>query len=445
MGFLVMDEAFDEWESPKNKWTRGHNVYPPRYFGYSEDFHQNCEEDLSAMVKRDRNHPSVILWSIGNEIDYPNDPYCHPLFKTIDNNVAGKPSDERIYDPNKPNAERLTAIAKKLYDVVKRCDDSRLITSALAFPELSNAIGFADVLDAVGYNYKEHLYKEDHKKYPNRIITGAENGKDIAQWLSVMENDFIAGQFLWAGADFLGETVGWPCRGSEVGLLDTAGFEKPVYYHRQSLWQNKPELKIFTFRLEDISPGESLVYSNAASRCWNYAEGDSVGVICFTNASEPRLYINGEPTPAGERNSEGFFYWQIPFAAGELKCSAPGWPDDVLRGAGRAVSLVAASKETRISVDGLELAHVIIEATDNNGALDARCDARVEIETDGPGVILAIENGDLWDSSDCSKNSRRMKNGRALVYAASSGERGKFTVTAKARGMKSAAIVIESV
>jgi beta-galactosidase/beta-glucuronidase len=163
MGFLAIDEAFDEWEGCKNKWWQGHNVYPPKRFGYSDAFPMWHEADLTAMVKRDRNHPSIILWSIGNEIDYPNDPYAHPLFDSMTgNNDANKPEAERIYDPNRPNAERLVTVSGRLSAIVKRHDCTRPVTAALAFPELSNKTGFADTLEVVGYNYKEQLYEADH-------------------------------------------------------------------------------------------------------------------------------------------------------------------------------------------------------------------------------------------------------------------------------------------
>jgi len=131
LGFVVMDEAFDEWEGPKNKWSTGHNVYPPKHEGYYEDFIQWHQQDLTDMVLRDRNHPSVIMWSIGNEIDYPNDPYCHPLFTSMTgNNDANKPAAERQYNPNKPNAERLTVLCKILSNIVKQTDSTRPVTVA---------------------------------------------------------------------------------------------------------------------------------------------------------------------------------------------------------------------------------------------------------------------------------------------------------------------------
>ena len=179
LGFLVMDEAFDEWEGIKNKWWQGHNVYPPKHFGYGSDFPTWHRIDLESMVRRDRNHPSIILWSIGNEIDYPNDPYVTPLFREmLGNNDAGKPAAERMYDARKPDASRLARVARELVDIVHELDTTRPVTSAMSFPELSNHTGYADVLDLSGYNYREYFYEEDHRTYPGRVMLGSENSHD---------------------------------------------------------------------------------------------------------------------------------------------------------------------------------------------------------------------------------------------------------------------------
>ncbi|MDR1599545.1 MAG: beta galactosidase jelly roll domain-containing protein [Oscillospiraceae bacterium] len=241
MGFLVMDEAFDEWELPKNKWTRGHNVYPPSHNGYYEDFPEWGERDLVDLVRRDRNHPSVVMWSVGNEVDYPNDPYAHPLFmEATGNNDANKPQREREYNPDKPDAGRLPVIAARLAAIVRREDPTRPVLFASALPELSTRIGMFDSLDMLAYNYKEELYDEDHARFPNLPILGSENSHSTDAWQAVLDREFVCGQFLWTGIDFLGETRGWPCHGSMAGNLTTAGFEKERYYERAALWSTDP-------------------------------------------------------------------------------------------------------------------------------------------------------------------------------------------------------------
>jgi beta-galactosidase/beta-glucuronidase len=328
LGLLVIDEAFDEWENTKNKWSRGHNVYPPKYQGYAEDFHEWGERDLRAMIRRDRNHPSVILWSIGNEIDYPNDPYAHPSFiEMTGNNDSGKPEESLAYNPDRPNMERICVIARKLSAVVKSEDPTRPVTAAAAFPELSAKLGFFESLDVVGYNYKEHLYEQDHASFPDKPIFGSETKHSPEAWQAVVDKDFIAGQFLWTGVDFLGETQGWPKHGSSAGLLDLAGFEKPEFYVRRQMWTGKP------------IPADTPHGEGAALKLAPVEQGGSEG-----NIVQIEVYIVDAKGGTVENNS----------------------------------SLIT------VSVMG--------------------------------GTLAGIENGDLYDNTPYSSNSRRVRNGKAVIY-----------------------------
>lgn len=447
LGFLVIDEAFDEWEGVKNKWVKGHNVYPPAHYGYYEDFPVWHEADLTQMILRDRNHPSVILWSIGNEIDYPNDPYCHPMFKMVTgNNDKNKPLSERLYDPNRPNAERLVEIAKRLAAIVKKLDATRPVTAALAFPELSNITGLADCLDVVGYNYKEHLYEEDHRKYPGKIILGTENTKGLKEWEYVIRNDFISGQFLWTGIDFLGETQGWPCHGSEAGLLDIAGFEKPNFYFRQSLWSDKPMVKLFTSSKEDRF--ESFDYNKELTLLWNYPEGKMVQVVCFTNCNETELFIN-EKSYGRKRIQDypdGYITWIVPFTQGELRAVATNDKGEtaecVLKTTGEPAAVRLACTDDFLMADQRDITHVIAEIIDSEGNVVCNAENEIHVTVDGEGSLLGLESGNLWDTTPYYEPFRRTYNGRLLIYVEAGREEGNVKVTAKAEGLKTAEIII---
>lgn len=233
LGLLVMDEASDEWEFPKRKWLKGWNQGTPGFEGTFDFFEEWIDRDVADMVRRDRCHPSVFLWSIGNEVDYPNDPYSHPVLngdKDMTQPVYGG------YKPEQPNAERIGTIAKRLSAVVRSIDSSRAVTGALAGVVMSNETAYPEAVDVVGYNYTESRYVEDHKKYPKRVIYGSENRHDLAAWQAVTENEHIFGQFLWTGIDYLGESGPWPARGSEAGLIDLAGFVKPNGWVRARMW-----------------------------------------------------------------------------------------------------------------------------------------------------------------------------------------------------------------
>ncbi len=413
MGLLVMDEAFDEWEGAKNKWWQGHNVYPPKRFGYAEDFPQWHKADLEAMVKRDRNHPSIIMWSIGNEIDYPNDPYVTPLFnEVLGNNDANKPAAERRYDVRKPDAGRLAVVAKELTGIVHNLDTTRPVTSALSFPELSTRTGYADVLDASGYNYKEQFYAEDHVRFPDRVIYGSENSHAPTAWYYVLDNDYICGQFLWTGVDFLGECKGWPVRISQAGMLDLAGYEKPLYALRKSLWTTEPYVRIAAGPAGDeprATWGQQFV--------WDGEEGALMNVSCYTNASKVELFLNGQSLGVKEIGDHDGCraMWEVPFQPGTLRAVIDG-AEDTLCTTGKAENICLKADVEKLKADGLSIAQVEVTLFDAEGRL-ANCDDQVVYyQLLGDAEILGIENGKPDDLTPYAETYRATYHGRALVY-----------------------------
>lgn len=406
MGFLVIDEAFDEWEASKNKWHIGHNVYPPKHEGYAEDFPEWHERDLTALVKKNRNHPSIIMWSIGNEIDYPNDPYCHPLFNIMTgNNDKNKPDEEKKYNPNKPNMNRLSVIARDLSNIVKKLDLTRPVTAALAFPELSTQIGYIDALDVVGYNYKEHLYRDDHKRFPDKPFLGSENGHSYDAWQAVVKNDFISGQFLWTGIDYLGECAGWPYHGSQSGLLTTAGFEKPEYYRRKSFWSDKEMIHIVTARKgNDESEWKEM------NESWNYITGEVIVVRCYTNVKNPQLFLNGIlQSQFIDTSDKGYLTWNVVFEEGKLEAIA-GEVRHKLETVGAATTI----RLKPISIeDIIQIELEILDCNNRNVYFDK---SRIDIEVKGVGKLVAIDNGDLRDVTDYTASYRDTNRGRLIIY-----------------------------
>ena len=408
LGFFVMDEAFDEWDGCKNKWWQGHNVYPPKHFGYYEDFPEWHSRDLSDMIKRDRNHPSVILWSIGNEIDYPNDPYVHHAFSAaVGNNDANKPKQEIKYDENKPDAKRLTVTAKELVKIVKEHDVTRPVTAAISFPEMSEIIGLTDTLDIAGYNYREYLYEDSRKRVPERILLGSENGNGDNEWKTVRDNGYMSGQFIWTGIDYLGEARGWPVRVSPSGFIDLSGFPKPSYYKRKAMWSEKLTSKAVTVKCgENAEPDFS----------WDYKNGEKVTVICYTNGIKAELFLNGVSMGKKELSDEKLceVSWDINYCDGEITVVAEGEN-------GETITDCLKTPNGEIHIEPNEIVNGDIFQTevllkDENGTLVTKSDRELTAHCEN-GEILGLENGIPDDLTPYTSKTRKTKNGRLIVYS----------------------------
>jgi beta-galactosidase len=440
MGFLVMDEAFDEWEEGKNKWIQGWNVGTPGKAGYHTYFKEWADRDIEDMVRRNYNHPSIILWSIGNEIDYPNDPYSHPVLNTGRNpQIYG-----RGYSPTNPSATRLTEIARQLVGDVKKKDTTRPVTAALAGVVMSNEVGYPEALDIVGYNYQEYRYPEDHSKYPNRVIYGSENGMAFIAWKAVEDNDYISAQYLWTGVDYLGEARAWPSRSNMAGILDLAGFKKPQYYFRQSLWSDKPMVYVATASLSGSNAGRRNI-----SESWNYHNSDSVRINCFTNCTEAELFINSKSS--GKKlladNPEKTLTWNVLYEPGELLVK--GYKNGKqaatysLKTSGAAHTFQVEASGVPFHTGSRQLAHIEIKLVDEKGVAVPDASDEIVVEITGPAKLLGLESGSSISHEDYKSNHRKALNGKLLAYVQSTGQTGRIGIHISAPGLEAKEIKLQ--
>ena len=438
LGLLVMDEASDEWEFPKRKWVEGWNVGTPSFDGTYDFFEEWIDRDVTDMVRRDRNHPSIILWSIGNEVDYPNDPYSHPVLDGK-NSAINQPMFGG-YDPNRPNAERIGKIAKRLAACVRSVDTSRPVTGALAGVVMSNETEYPEAVDVVGYNYTENRYDEDHATYPKRVIYGSENGTGYEAWKAVRDKEFIFGQFIWTGTDYLGESGRWPSRGLHTGLLDFGSFAKPRGHFRAALWCEEPVCYIGTYpkpqpraQRQGNRPQREWLTQDAPD-VWNYTEGQLIRVVCYTNAAQSRLLLNGKEVGAMKPHDDeqGITYWDIPYAPGNLvaeACDAEGKVTATyqIQTSGRPHHLVVTTDKEVIGTDR-RIAHLTVQVLDEEGRLVKLADNNITCTVEGPARLLGLENSDNTDMGDYTDNRQRVFMGQLLAYIQSTGEQGTVTV-----------------
>ncbi|WP_084591710.1 glycoside hydrolase family 2 TIM barrel-domain containing protein [Gilvimarinus agarilyticus] len=445
LGLLVQAEIFDEWDNPKdkrlNQWER-HDDDISR--GYAEVFQSEAEHDLKDPIKRDRNHPSIIMWSIGNEIEW-----TYPRYKEatgyFDMNASGNYfynlpfiSPEEIHQRFHGSEEGeyvLEKTAKKLSQWVKELDVTRPVTANMILPSVSHISGYADALDIIGYSYRRVIYDYGHRLFPGKMIMGTENVVQWHEWKAVEERDFIAGTFLWTGIDYLGESNdGWPRKALESGMLDTAGFKTPSFHMYKTLWNDEPHVHI-TSQTANKSlykvDGDNVVEKEPNSwdtrvwfwqdvnRHWNYNPGESVIVEVLTNCPRVELFQgdNSLGVQALADNSDRELKWAVNFESGELLAKGLdgcGASDEVVT-AGSPSQLAISVDKTQLSVDPNKVAHIEVQLTDANNIPVHHQEKRLQFNVSDNVQLLGLDSGNSRTIDKYQDTQVLTSEGRALA------------------------------
>ncbi|MFT3991435.1 MAG: glycoside hydrolase family 2 TIM barrel-domain containing protein [Luteolibacter sp.] len=416
MGFLVMDEFFDCWTKGKNK--HDYHLY----------FKEWSHQDLRDGILRDRNHPSVIFYSVGNE----------------------------IHDTPKP--EIAIPILKGLVEVSHQADPTRPATQALFRPNVSKDFdnGLADLLDVIGVNYRDAELLKAWQDKPGRKIVGSEQKHDRETWLLCRDNPQHAGQFLWTGIDYLGESWGWPVTTYNSGLIDRAGFIEPRGYERQSWWSEKPMLKALRRIGQDdaapVDPGyETVAWERRQVLFPDWtpanAKPHDENVEVYSNASEVELFLNEKSLGKKPVRKDYPLNWSVPFEAGTLKAVA--YQDgkevaaDVLQTAGKPAKVVLKADRGKLTNSWNDAANVEVSVVDDKGVLVPTASNTIIFNVEGGGKILGVDNGNMVSHEEFQVNRRQAYQGQALVILRGTKDGDKVTFTAKSEGLEGAKLVFE--
>ena len=433
LGLLVIDESFDCWKIGKNN------------NDYSKYFNQWWQRDLESMVLRDRNHPSIIMWSIGNEIPERGD---HSAIET----------------------------AKMLANAIKKIDTDRPITSAIVNngKDWSKFDTLMAVHDVAGYNYNLHTAPDDHKRVPSRIIVQTESYPKDAfnNWKLVQENNFVIGDYVWTALDYLGESgIGrwyysgdvpgehwennfFPYHGAYCGDIDLIGWRKPISHYRSMLYNNNEKLYMAVREPEpeplEIKTTWWSVYPTWESWTWPGFEGKTVQVEVYSKYPKVRLYQNnkliGEEATTREQQFKATF--SVPYSAGVVK--AVGVENDkemestMLQTAGVAAKLKLSADRKEILANGQDLSFVTIEITDKDGVFQPNATDRLHFKIDGPGTIAGVDNADLKDVEQYVGNTRKAWKGRALVVIKSNHHAGEIKLSVTSNGLEEKSVIIKA-
>ncbi len=418
MGLLVMDEFFDCWTVGKNRYD---------YHLYFDDWSKIDERDT---ILRDRNHPSIILYSVGNEIH------------------------------DTPKQDLAKRILTGLVEVAHENDPTRPVTQALFRPNVSGDYtnGLADLLDVIGTNYRDQELLDAHRANPNRKIIGTEQGHELKTWLACRDHPEHAGQFLWTGIDYLGEARRWPRIGFGSGLLDRTGMPRPVAFQRQSWWSEKPMVaiarRVGADELAPTDPG----YESADLRRpqvlfmdWTprKTEPHEENVEVYSNCEEVELLLNGKSLGIKSKPADDSARsWKVPYAPGILKAIGRNnrkiAATQELSTAGAPAKILLSADRNQLTPAWDDVCTVNVSVVDQNGVLIPNANDLIQFRIEGPAVIAAVDNGDNASHEPFQAMERRAYQGRCIAMIKANAEHGRITLTASAAGLKTASLSIQA-
>lgn len=467
MGFIVMDETFDMWRKRKT----AHD--------YSRYFNEWHERDLTDLILRDRNHPSVFIWSIGNEVlEQWSDAKADTLTLEQANLILNFGHDQSMLAKEGEMSVN-SLLTKKLADMVKALDSTRPVTAGCNEPNPNNHLFRSGALDLIGFNYHDDWFAGVPEKFPGKPFIVAESVSALMtrgyyrmpsdetvicpeRWdkpyfddsfscssydnchvpwgnshegtmRHVKNNDFISGQYVWTGFDYLGEPTpyGWPARSSYFGIVDLAGFPKDVYYLYQSEWH--PEKKVL-----HLFPH------------WNWAPGQDIDMWAYyNNADEVELFVNGESQGVRTKGKDDFHVvWRVKYEPGVVKVVSRKDGKTVLEKeihtAGEPAQIRLTADRNEIKSDGRDLSFVTVEVLDKDGNLCPNADNQIMFDVQGAGFIAGVDNGSPVSMEKFKADHRKAFYGKCLVVVQSDGKSGGIKLTATSEGLKTAVTAIKA-
>lgn len=470
MGILVQNEFFDEFDYAKDKRLNYHERHDDEITkGYVEHFQKWAKADLTNTMLRDRNHPSVFMWSIGNEIEwtYVHYRYVTGFWNDLDDpmnmdasfwGAAPKFTPEELkkrYQASTKGKHVLADTAVKLNKWVKELDTTRPTTANLILPQVSHVSGYADAIDIAGYSYRNSVIPWAQTHFPDKQITINENPGTWDDWKQVLEHPGVFSQFMWTGIDYMGERHNkWPHKSGWGDMLDLAGFKLQGWNYFKSVWVNEPHISLGTLPLADSGfeqdklSGLAIAKANKSYQWrnsnmhWNYNKGDLVLVEVTSNHSIVELFLNGESLGYRSMSEapDRIFRWVVPFQSGTLtaKTGFNGAEiETMLETAGKAVGFSLTADKTQLKADGYDVAHLVVQLHDAKGRVVKTENANINFELQGDARWLGVDTGAPDNIQNFQSNSITTAKGRTLAIIQSNKKANHVLVTATAKGFAS--------